>query len=259
MTNSTSLRLRQARRFALKHLAASALIAALCAGLVFGVWFPYPYDQLAGGRELFTIVVTVDVVIGPLLSLVVYNPAKPRRELWRDLGTVFLLQTAALGYGLHSVAQARPVYLAFEADRFRVVAIPDIDLDKLNEAPPALQSLSWTGPKPLGVRLLSNTDPEFPQSIQLALQGIHPSFRPTRWVDFESQRSQVTAAARPLLELKRKQPSEAALIEREVAKRGLKESDLGYLPLSSQHRTDWSVLVDLKDGEPRLLLHVDAW
>lgn len=254
-----SPRLKAASRFALKHLAASALVAALCAGLVFGVWYPYPYSHLAGGRELFTIVVTVDVIIGPLLSLVVYNPAKPRRELWRDLGTIFIVQAAALSYGLHSVAQARPVYLAFESDRFRVVAIPDIDLDRLQEAPPALQRLSWTGPKLLGVRLLPNDDPEYLKSLQLAFEGLHPAFRPQRWVEYDAQRSQVIAAARPLADLKRKQPSEAALIEREVARRGLNESGLGYLPLASQHHTDWSVLVDLKTGEPRLFLHVDAW
>ena len=251
--------LRQASAFALKHLAVSVLVAALCAGLVFGIWYPYPYSQLAGGRELFTIVVTVDVIIGPLLSLVVFNAAKPRRELWRDLGTVFVLQIAALGYGLYSVAQARPVFLAFESDRFRVVAVPDIDTGALGDAPPSLRALSWTGPRPLGVRLLANTDPEFPQSIQLALQGLHPAFRPERWVEFDTQRSQVVAAAKPIADLKRKQPAQAPLIEREVTKLGVKESDLGYLPLASQHHTDWSVLVDLKDGEPRLFLHVDAW
>ncbi len=252
-------RLKEASRFALKHLAVSVLIAALCAGLVFGVWYPYPYSQLAGGRELFMIVVVVDVIIGPLLSLVVFNPAKPRRELWRDLGIIFVIQAAALGYGLHSVAQARPVYLAFEADRFRVVAVPDIDMGALGDAPPSLRDLSWTGPKPLGVRLLANDDPQYLKSLQLAFEGLHPAFRPQRWVEYDTQRSQAIAAAKPLAELKRKQAAQAAMIEREVAKLGLKETDLGYLPLASQHHTDWSVLIDLKDGEPRLLLHVDAW
>lgn len=254
-----SPRLKQASRFAFKHLAVSVLIAALCAALVFGVWYPYPYSQLAGGRELFTIVVTVDVIIGPLLSLVVFNPAKARRELWRDLGTIFAIQAAALGYGLHSVANARPVYLAYESDRFRVVAVPDINAGVLSDAPPSLRSLSWTGPKLLGVRLLTNDDPEYLKSLQLALEGYHPAFRPQRWVEYDTQRLQVIAAAKPLSELKRKQSSQAALIEREVAKLGLDESALGYLPLASQHHTDWSVLVELKTGEPRLFLHVDAW
>jgi hypothetical protein len=258
-SRAMSVRFRAARRFALKHFAASALVAALCAGLVFLVWYPYPYSHLAGGRELFTLVVTVDVVMGPVLSLVVYNPAKPRTELWRDLGIIFLLQAAALAYGLHSVAQARPVYLAFEADRFRVVAVPDIDPEALGEAPAALRALSWTGPKLLGVRLLENTDSEYPQSIQLALQGIHPAFRPSRWVSYDSQRRMVIEAAKPVAALRRARPGDAPRIDLALRRAGLDDARVGYLPLLSHRHSDWVVLVDLADGAPAAMLPIDAW
>ena len=258
-TVAASPRLVPAGRFALKHLAVSVFIAALCAALVFGLWYPHPYSQLAGGRELFLIVVAVDVVVGPLLSLVVYNPAKPRRELVRDIGVIVLLQLGALSYGLHSVAQARPVWLAFEGDRFRVVALPDIDVDSLSQAPPALARPGWTGPRPLGVRLLAPTDPQFAQSVLLSAQGLHPAFRPQRWVEFDSQRADVIREARPLAQLKRLRPAQSGLIEAAVRDSGLAESELGYLPLAARDRTDWAVVVSLRDGEPRLYLPVDPW
>ena len=195
------------------------------------VWYPYPYSELASGRELFALVVSVDVVIGPLLSLVVYNPKKPRRELWRDIGTVFVLQLAALGYGLHSVTQARPVWLAFEGDQFRVVAVPDIDTASLAQAPGGMAQLSWTGPKTIGVKLLDGGGPEYLRSIQLAMEGIHPAFRPQRWVDYDSQRSEVIKRSKPLSELKRKRPEQSPLIDEAVRKSGFAETDLGYLPL----------------------------
>jgi hypothetical protein len=252
-------RLRAAARFAVKHLAVSALIAAMCAALVFGLWYPYPYGELASGRELFALVVSVDVVIGPLLSLVVYNPKKPRRELWRDIGTVFVLQLAALGYGLHSVTQARAVWLAFEKDRFRVVAVPDIDAASLAQAPAGMAQLSWTGPKTIGVKLVEGSDPEFLRSIQLAMEGIHPAFRPERWVDYDSQRSEVIKRSKPLSELKRKRPEQSSLIDDAVRQKGLAEADLGYLPLLSHRQTDWIVAVSLKDGTPKLYLPIDGW
>jgi hypothetical protein len=252
-------RLRAAARFAVKHLAVSALFAAICAALVFGIWYPYPYGELASGRELFALVVSIDVVIGPLLTLVVYNPKKPRRELWRDIGTVFVLQLAALGYGLHSVAQARPVWLAFEKDRFRVVAVPDIDAASLAQAPAGMAQLSWTGPKTIGVKLIDGGDPEFLRSIQLAMEGIHPAFRPQRWVDYDSQRSEVIKRSKPLSELKRKRPEQSSLIDDAVRQNGLAEADLGYLPLLSHRQTDWIVAVSLKDGTPKLYLPMDGW
>jgi hypothetical protein len=252
-------RFRAAGRFALKHLGVSVLIAAMCAALVFGVWFPYPYSELASGRNLFLLLMAVDLTIGPLLSLVVYDPKKPRRELWRDLGVIFALQLGALGYGLHSVAMARPVLLAFEGDRYRIVAVPDIDAEALRERPEALARLSWTGPKMVGVKLLSNTDPEYPKSVQLAMEGNHPAFRPQRWVDYDQQRQQAIQQAKPLVELKRKRPEQAVLIDDAVRQSGFAERDLGYLPLVSEHHTDWSVAIGLRDGLPKLYLPVDAW
>ena len=252
-------RFRAAGRFALKHLVASALIAASCAALVFGIWYPHPYSELASGRDLFMLVVSVDIIIGPLLSLFVYSPAKPRRELWRDLGVIFFVQLCALAYGMYSVTQARPVWLAFEGDRFRVVAVPDLDIESLHKAPDALQRLSWTGPKPLGVRLLGADDPAYAKSLMQALEGLHPAFRPERWTDYDSQRQFVMRDAKPLAQLRRKHPDEAARIDDAVRKSGLSVNDLGYLPLVSEHRTDWSVIVSLKDGSPKGYLPLDAW
>ena len=58
------------------HLGATLLIAGFAATLVFGVWYPYPYRSISGGLELFALVVGVDLVIGPMLTAVVFNPAK---------------------------------------------------------------------------------------------------------------------------------------------------------------------------------------
>ncbi len=252
-------RLRSAGRFAAKHLGVSALIALGCAALVFGVWYPYPYSELASGRQLFVLLVTVDVIVGPLLSLVVYNPSKPRRELWRDLGIVFTLQFAALGYGLHSVAQARPVWLAFEGDRFRVVAMPDIDAADLANAKPGLEKLSWTGPKLLGVKLVEGTDPEYPKSIMLAMQGLHPAFRPQRWVEFEAQRHDVVKHAKSLDQLKQRLPEQSGLIEDVTRRLDADPGELAYLPLVAGNMSDWIVIVSKKDGTPKGFVPVDSW
>ena len=45
------------------HLGISLALAALSAMLVFFVWYPYPYREISGGRSLFLLVITVDVII----------------------------------------------------------------------------------------------------------------------------------------------------------------------------------------------------
>ena len=82
------------------HLGVSLVVAALAALLVFKVWYPYPYNEISGGRELFFLIVSVDVVLGPLLTFAVFNTAKRRRELALDISVIAVLQAAALALSL---------------------------------------------------------------------------------------------------------------------------------------------------------------
>ena len=89
------------------HFCISLCIAALAAMLVFFVWYPAYYREVSGGRDLFLILVAVDVVLGPLITLVIFNRAKPWPVLARDLAVIALLQLVALGYGMWTVFVAR--------------------------------------------------------------------------------------------------------------------------------------------------------
>lgn len=256
---SFSHRLLAASRAALKHLLISLPVAAAVAALVFGLWYPRPYGELAGGQGLFWLIVIVDVVCGPLLTLVIYDLKKPRAELVRDIGLVVLIQLVALAYGLNSLAQARPVWLAFEKDSFRVVSVPDITPGTLELAPEPLRSLSLTGPKPLGVRLAQGTDPDFLENVQQSMAGNHAAFRPDRWVPYSDQATEVARVAKPLAALQARYFDQTALIESAVKRSGRPADALGYLPLVSENRSDWVVLVDRATGEPLGYLPLDGW
>lgn len=118
-------RAREAIGVALAHLLGSTLLVCAAAALVFLIWYPHPYDLLSGGLSLFLILAGVDVVCGPLLTLVLFNPKKPRRELFTDMALVVLVQLSALAYGLYTMHAARPLFLVHEVDRFRVITLSD--------------------------------------------------------------------------------------------------------------------------------------
>ncbi|MGZ5132283.1 MAG: hypothetical protein ACXWJ1_13285 [Caldimonas sp.] len=86
-----SLELRPRARAAGVHLLISAAVAGLAALLVFGLWYPGSYRLLAGGRDLFLLVTSVDVVIGPVLTFAIFNLAKGWRHLRRDLAVIGVL------------------------------------------------------------------------------------------------------------------------------------------------------------------------
>ena len=228
------------------HLVISLAIAALAALLVFFVWYPYPYREISGGRELFLLVVVVDVVMGPLMTLAVFNLAKPRKVMRRDLAVIGLLQLAALVYGLWIVAVARPVHLVYEIDRFRVVHAVDIEPVLLKRAAPELQQLPLMGPTLLSVREFTDSKESF-DATMAALQGSSLGARPDLWQSYEKAKPQIIAAAKPVAELKNRFP--AHLNDIEAAMKSVpSNTSVGYIPLVSR-ATFWTVLVNLNTAE----------
>lgn len=254
-----SPRLRASVKAAAIHMGGCLGVAALAAVLVFGVWFPRPYDSIEGGRDLFLLVVVVDAVCGPLLTLVLFNPAKNRSELARDLSLVVLIQVIALIYGLHSVGTARPVFLAFEADRFRIVSAAEITRADLPEAQPAFRQLSFRGPKIIAVHIPAPSDPEYLRSIELSLNGLEPALRPSLWQSYGEQRDLVKRKLQSLSNLKQKRPNEIAAIDAEVVKSSLPEAALGYLPIVGRSGSEWIALVARNNADVVGFVEVDGF
>ncbi len=227
------------------HLLITASIAALVAVLVLKVWFPYPLADLVGGLHIFWMMVGVDVVCGPLLTAVLFNPAKPRRELTIDLSIVAVVQLAALAYGLYTLSLARPVIQAFEVDRIAVVTAREIDDTQLVQAPKGLQKLSWTGARLVGTRQPKDGDENL-RSIELSMAGLEPSARPGWWQPYAKNKEQIQKRMKPLAKLRAKQkPKQQQAIDAAVKETGLAITDLFYLPFTSQKNKDgWIVLLN---------------
>jgi hypothetical protein len=224
------------------HLGLSLVIAVLAALLVFGVWYPYPYREISGGRELFLLVVSVDVILGPLITLAVFNRSKPMRELRRDLATVVLIQLAALCYGLWTVSVARPVHLVFEIDRFRVVHAIDIAPELLEKTPPGVVALPITGPTLLAVRPFRDLQENLDSTLA-ALQGMQLGARPDLWQPYAQAVPRILAVARPAKALKVRFSDRAVDIDRLVSTAGGNPETVVFLPMVGRN-TFWTVFLD---------------
>ena len=239
------------------HLGISLCVAVFAAALVFGLWYPYPYGEISGGRELFFLVVAVDVIMGPLITLAIFNRAKPRRELLIDFTVVGLLQLAALGYGLWTVFAARPVHLVFEYSRMTVVHAIDVDADLLAKAPTSLQKLPVTGPTVIALRPFKNPEEQF-DATMAAFEGFPLAARSDLWQAYEPVRADVLKEAKPVAELRARFSNQAAQIDRAIAATGKPVTDLRYLPLLSR-KTAWTVLLDATTAEPLGYLPLDSF
>lgn len=237
-------RLRFALRWALGHFFVSAVVVALAASLVFFVWYPAPWRQMLGVAAIFGIVVVVDLVCGPLLTLVLASPNKSKRERWVDLTLIALIQLSALTYGLWSVYGARPVVLAFEVDRLFVVTANEIQRELLSQAPQRMQSLPWAGVLQVGLR--ESTSPqEYLNSVEQSINGISQSMRPNWWSPYDEKvKTALRQKVKPLVELIEKRPYQADELREAALRTGNSVDVLSYLPLTSSKEMAWVALID---------------
>lgn len=158
--NLNSVRFKSAFKATGIHFGLSLLIAAVIAFLVFTAWFPYPYRELAGGSELFMLVIAVDLVCGPLLTFVIYSPTKPKREMFTDITLVVAIQLVALCYGIWTVWQVRPLFVVQEADRLSIISRASLALNELDQLPITLKPNFFGNPVIVSLRELTFTERE---------------------------------------------------------------------------------------------------
>jgi hypothetical protein len=66
------------------HLLSSALVLTLVLGGLYLGWYRWPGWYLCNALKVAPILLLVDLTLGPLLTLLIANPQKNRRELTRS-------------------------------------------------------------------------------------------------------------------------------------------------------------------------------
>lgn len=238
------------------HFVLTALLAAAAAAMIFVVWFPAPYGEMVGGAELFKLVVGCDIVLGPLMSLVIYNRAKSRRALVFDYTLVGILQVAAIVYGLGITEGTRPVYFAFVQDRFEVVTSRDLAPKELAAAKdPQYARVPLWGIRDVAIYVPpADTDDALFQS----LSGNEEAGRPKFYVAYDSQLDAIRAHAKPIAELEKTHPEARERIEAACADAGIPRERLRWLPVR-YNQTFWTALIDAGTARPVRYVQLDPY
>ena len=238
------------------HFLATAVLAAIAAALIFLIWFPAPFARMVGGTELFMLVVGCDVVLGPLLSLVIYDPRKTRLALIVDYSVVGVVQLATLVYGVYIVAGTRPVIVAFNRDRLEVVTAREINAAELAAArAPQYRSLSLGGPRYVSIEV-----PKADQQDALfqSVAGNEEHQRPKFYAPYEAALEQIRKRAKTIAALEKKFPGYAPALDAAVRESGIAPEVARWLPV--HHRKGfWTAIIDPADGRPLAWAAVDPY
>jgi hypothetical protein len=233
------------------HLLISAGIAAVVLALMLGLWYGPTLFQAMGGAGLALIVIGVDVVLGPALTLVVFRSGK--RGLKFDLAVIALCQLTALVYGCYVVALARPAYIVFVKDQFQVATVAELDPKLLAEAKyPQYRTPPWSGPEL--VHGVWPKDHHEQQDLMFSgLAGLDLQHMPKYYAPYEQGRDEILAKAQPLSRVHETEPEAAKVIDEWVARAGVDAQNLRYVRLRG--RNAWvAVLIDRHSAEPVKML-----
>ncbi len=146
------------RAFAV-HLASSAGVLALILGGLYLGWYRWPGWYVTDFVHVMAILVGVDLTLGPLFTLLIANPNKPRRELARDIGVIVAVQLVALVYGSGTLWGGRPLYYAFSAHEVEMVAasqVPPSEVARSRQQNPELAPHWYSLPRWVWAALPAN-------------------------------------------------------------------------------------------------------
>src|SRR4051794_20212751 len=113
------------------HVTASTCLFLLALGTLYFGWYRWPGWYLTGATTIVLIMAGIDIVLGPLLTFVIANPNKPRRVLARDIAIIATVQLAAMGYGLTTLWQGRPLYYTFSTRFLEMVQASDLSPEQI--------------------------------------------------------------------------------------------------------------------------------
>jgi len=238
------------------HLSISAAIGLASAALIFGVWYPAPYSHAAGAEELILLLLGVDVVLGPLLTLIVFKAGK--RSLRFDLGVIAVVQACAFLYGMSVVVRARPAFIVGAVDRFTLVMSSDIDsADLAQGSAPEFRSISWTGPRIVAAKM-PNDVVERNALVFSGTAGKDIDKFPKYYLDYEDQAAQMLEYAKPLVDLRHRQPSAVSRLDAWLRDHQRADADVVWLPIKAR-RADMTMLLDRKTGQVLDAMPVYPW
>lgn len=242
------------RAFAV-HITASLLIFLAFLGIMFFIWYPAPYFEINGGWVVLRIIAGVDVVLGPLLTLIVFKPGKPSLKF--DMSVIISAQLAALLYGGSIVYQQRPVFVVLGIDRFTVISAAEVEYDKLKY--PEFQNINRIGP-----RLVYARRPDDPKLREELMFGVlfegkkDLEFRAEFYEPYQPDLAELRTRGLDLAKIANLNNDARQAIEAFITRVDGQLTDYLYFPLRGKNK-DIIIVLSAKNGMPVDWIGISPW
>jgi len=124
------------------HMTISLVIFFALSYVIVELWYPDFFFAIDGGWEGIQLIIGVDLILGPVLTLVVFKLGKPGLKF--DLFCIGLLQMLCLSAGVYVVYSERPIFFIYydkhfysaSTDTFTNYGLQAPDLSRQNQILP---------------------------------------------------------------------------------------------------------------------------
>jgi hypothetical protein len=238
-------------RFRLKafalHLSTSCAVLTLTLGGLYLGWYHWPGWYLTHVAPVVAVMVGVDVVLGPFLTLLIANPTKPRRELARDIALIATVQLIAFGYGTVQLWNGRPLYYAYSVNCLSIVQAYDLDAASVATARAHGDALTphwYSLPRWIWAPLPEDSEKAGQIVTSAVTGGSDVTAMPEYYRPWDAGLSDMRTQVKRVDDIKFFSPKEKALLKQRVAAAGLASSE--GLALTGRSRPLFAA-VDPKD------------
>ena len=234
-----------------KHFVLSLIVVGSVVGFTIFYMYPDPYFKIEGGVGLLTIMLCVDLVLGPFLTLIVYKPKK--KSLLFDLSIIVAVQLAALIYGSYVLVDSRPAFLVYSKDRYVVVSASDIKKEQVDEQ---WLPLGFSGPKLVAAWIKDEKESD-KVLFQVMEGGKDVEFRPKYYEPYTNFTEEVTDRLLSLdtFSLNKQQEDQ---LNQVLEDNSLPIADVGGLPVVGR-KQDVLAIVSRKTADILGFVSIDPW
>lgn len=229
------------------HLSFSVVLVLVALYLVYGMWYPQPLNIAVGVSSIYLIMLSVDFIIGPLCTFIVYK--SDRKKLIFDLAIILIIQLTAYGYGLWTMEKGRPAWQVFVVDDIELVSPVELHIpqEEMEFKIGIFESPQW-------VAAVYSSNPKIAkqQKEDEMFYGINLATRPETYQSLQVKSKAVLEKLQSVDKLQQFNTQE------QVKKEIHKFSNVkGWLPVKAPN-VDMVAIFD-KNGQPLGILNLRPW
>lgn len=210
------------------HFAISAALMLIAGFITFYLWYAAPYFELFDVKPIFIMMLGIDLILGPLLTFIVYR--KGKKTLKMDLAIIAAIQLAAFGWGMWNIANARPAWIVIYKDTAYTIspAFLKNPENNLNVPSPSIFEQNWGKPK---LVMLPNND-NTPNII----------YHIDKFLPFDSRIAVINQL--PLRKIATADKALFAMVKTNYP------TAMGYFPVITEASSDLPLILIDKNGQP---------